>query len=39
MTTETPKIRKRGSLSIAMKLVMLAMVMPKVLRYRLRGRL
>ena len=39
MTTETSKIRKRGSLSIAMKLVMLAMVMPKVLRYRLRSRL
>jgi len=36
MTAQTPKIRKRGSLSIAMKLVMLAMVMPKVLRYRLR---
>lgn len=38
MTNQTPKIRKRGSLSIAMKLVMLAMVMPKVLRYRLRVR-
>lgn len=39
MTATTTKIRKRGSLSIAMKLVMLAMVMPKVLRYRLRSRL
>ena len=39
MTTQTPKIRKRGSLSIAMKLVMLAMVVPKVLRYRMRSRL
>lgn len=37
MTLDAPQIRKRGSLSIAMKLVMLAMVMPKVLRYRLRG--
>ncbi len=39
MTTNAPRIGKRGSLSIAMKLVMLAMVMPKVLRYRLRARL
>jgi hypothetical protein len=39
MTATTAKIRKRGSLSIAIKLVMLAMVMPKVLRYRLRSRL
>jgi len=38
MTSEAPKIPKPGSLSLAMKLVMLAMVMPKVLRYRLRGR-
>jgi hypothetical protein len=33
------KIRPAGSLSIAMKLVMLAMVVPRVLRYRLRSRL
>jgi hypothetical protein len=39
MTAPKAKIRKRGSLSIAMKLVMLAMLMPKVLRYRLRSRL
>ncbi|TCR64738.1 hypothetical protein EV560_106204 [Bosea sp. BK604] len=39
MNAPEVKIRKRGSLSIAMKLVMLAMVMPKVLRYRLRSRL
>jgi len=32
------KIRPAGTLSIAMKLVILAMVMPKVLRYRLRLR-
>jgi hypothetical protein len=38
MTDEAPKIRRRGSLSIAMKLVMLAMVVPKLLRYRLRSR-
>ena len=34
----SPRIRPAGSLSIAMKLVMLAMVMPKLLRYRLRAR-
>ena len=39
MNDQPVKIRKRGSLSIAIKLVMLAMVMPKVLRYRLRSRL
>ena len=32
----TPKIRPAGSLSVAIKLVMLAMVMPKVLRFKLR---
>jgi hypothetical protein len=34
--TPTPKIRRAGALSVAMKLVMLAMVMPKVLRFKLR---
>ncbi len=36
--TQKSKIRPAGSLSLAIKLVMLAMVMPKVLRYRLRMR-
>ncbi len=35
----TPKIRPAGSLSIAIKLVMLAMVMPRLLRFKFgRGR-
>ena len=34
--TPAPKIRPAGSLSLAMKLVMLAMVMPRVLRFKLR---
>ena len=34
--TATAKIRRAGALSIAMKLVMLAMVMPRVLRFKLR---
>lgn len=38
MTQSAPEIRKAGSLSFAIKLVMLAMVMPKVLRYRMRAR-
>ncbi|SFJ55899.1 hypothetical protein SAMN05216304_109184 [Bosea sp. OK403] len=33
---DTPKIRPAGALSVAMKLVMLAMVMPRVLRFKLR---
>lgn len=32
----TPKIRPAGSLSVAIKLVMLAMVVPRVLRFKLR---
>lgn len=32
----TPKIRPAGSLSVAIKLVMLAMVMPRVLRLKLK---
>ena len=31
----TPRIRPAGSLSFAIKLVMLAMVLPRVLRFRL----
>jgi hypothetical protein len=31
----TPRIRPAGSLSIAIKLVMLAMVMPRLLRFKL----
>jgi hypothetical protein len=34
--TPLPKIRPAGSLSLAMKLVMLAMVMPRVLRFKLK---
>ena len=34
--TSAPKIRRAGALSITMKLVMLAMVVPKVLRFKLR---
>jgi hypothetical protein len=36
--TAAPKIRRAGALSVTIKLVMLAMVMPKVLRYKLRRR-
>lgn len=32
----TPRIRPAGSLSVAIKLVMLAMVMPRLLRFKLR---
>lgn len=32
----TPKIRPAGSLSVAIKLVMLAMVLPRVLSFKLR---
>ncbi len=32
----TPKIHPAGSLSVAIKLVMLAMVVPRVLRFKLR---
>ena len=32
----TPKIRPAGSLSLALKLVMLAMVVPRVVRFKLR---
>lgn len=32
----TPKIRPAGSLSVAIKLVMLAMVVPRVLHFKLR---
>ncbi len=32
----TPNIRPSGSLSIAIKLVMLAMVMPRLIRFKLR---
>jgi hypothetical protein len=32
----TPKIRPAGSLSVAIKLVMLAMVVPRVLSFKLR---
>lgn len=35
----TPRIRRAGSLSIAMKLVMLAMVVPRLLRFKLGRRL
>lgn len=31
----TPKIRPAGALSVAIKLVMLAMVLPRLLRFRL----
>lgn len=31
----TPKIRPAGSLSVAIKLIMLAMVMPRLLRFKL----
>jgi hypothetical protein len=31
----TPRIRPAGSLSVAIKLVMLAMVMPRLLRFKL----
>lgn len=31
-----PKIRPAGSLSLAIKLVMLAMVMPRIVRFKLR---
>lgn len=31
----TPKIRPAGTLSVAIKLVMLAMVMPRLLRFKL----
>jgi hypothetical protein len=35
----TPRIRPAGTLSVAIKLVMLAMVMPRLLRFKLgRGR-
>lgn len=37
MNRNAPKIRRAGALSVAMKLVMLAMVMPRVLRYRMRA--
>jgi hypothetical protein len=33
--TPPPRIRPAGSLSFAIKLVMLAMVLPRVLRFRL----
>lgn len=36
---DAPKIRPAGALSLTMKLVMLAMVMPKVLRFKLRREL
>jgi hypothetical protein len=32
----TPNIRPAGSLSLAIKLVMLAMVVPRVVRFKLR---
>jgi hypothetical protein len=32
----TPTIRPSGTLSVAIKLVMLAMVMPRLLRFKLR---
>jgi hypothetical protein len=32
----TPNIRPAGTLSVAIKLVMLAMVMPRLLRFKLR---
>lgn len=32
----TPTIRPAGSLSLAIKLVMLAMVVPRVMRFKLR---
>ena len=31
----TPRIRPAGTLSVAIKLVMLAMVMPRLLRFKL----
>jgi hypothetical protein len=31
----TPKIRPAGALSVAIKLVMLAMVLPRLLRFKL----
>ena len=34
--TDAPKIRPAGALSVTIKLVMLAMVMPRVLRFKLR---
>ncbi|PTM38604.1 hypothetical protein C8D03_0076 [Bosea sp. 124] len=34
--TPTPKIRPAGSLSVAIKLVMLAMVIPRILRLKLK---
>ena len=33
--TPPPKIRPAGALSVAIKLVMLAMVLPRLLRFRL----
>jgi hypothetical protein len=32
----TPNIRPAGTLSVAIKLVMLAMVMPRLIRFKLR---
>jgi hypothetical protein len=36
--TPAPKIRRAGALSVTIKLVMLAMVVPRVLRFRLGGK-